>query len=110
MNYPMRFVAFGLIVTIGSFFVMRYPKLAFVQRITYLAGLILFFISMWMVSIFGNYGYLDEWAKVRQVQVIIYAVLFGLCTAVIFYMGIKYKDDATRDLAVLFLLLNLYSR
>lgn len=110
MNYPTRFAVFSLLVLSVSYAISHYKKLEYVQRLTYLAGLLLFLMSMWMVSIFGNYGYLDEWAKVRQTQVLIYSVLFGIITAVIFYLGIKYKDDNTRDFALLFLLLNLYSR
>lgn len=110
MNYPTRFVLLGLIITGISFYVHRSRQLIFIQRLTYLSGLLLFLFSMWMVSIFGNYGYLDEWSRVRQTQVIFYGVLFGLVSALVFNLGIRHRDNTTRDLAVLFLLLNLYSR
>jgi hypothetical protein len=110
MNYPVRFAIFSLLILGGSYLINKYKKFESVQRLTYFAGLLLFLMSMWMVSIFGNYGHLDEWAKVRQTQVLVYSFIFGVITAYIFYLGVKNRDDNTRDFALLFLLLNLYSR
>jgi uncharacterized membrane protein len=110
MNYPMRFTMFGVLVIALAFLQSRLPKLSFTQRITYISGLIIFFVGLWGVSIFGNFGSLEEWAKVRQTYVLAYSVVFGLTAAAAFYFGIKYRDDATRDFGVFFLILNLYSR
>lgn len=110
MNYPMRFTMFGIMVIALSLLQSRVPKLAFSQRITYLAGLLIFFTGIWGVSIFGNFGYLEEWRKVRQVYVLGYSIVFGLTAVAAFYLGIKNRDDITRDFGMLFLLLNLYSR
>jgi uncharacterized membrane protein len=110
MNYPMRFALFGCIITALSFTLDRIKPLAHFQRISYICGLLIFLCSFWAVSVFGNFGYLDEWAKVRQTYVIIYALAFGIVAAGIFYYGFKKQDDVTRDLGVVFLLLNLYSR
>ena len=110
MNYPVRFAVFGVVVIALAYWQSRTPKLSFTQRITYLAGLIIFFTGMWGVSIFGNFGYLDDWAKVRQTYVLGYSIVFGITAAVAFYFGIKYRDGMTRDMGILFLLINLYSR
>ncbi|WP_276134410.1 DUF2157 domain-containing protein [Polluticoccus soli] len=110
MNYPMRFTVFGVLVIALAWLQSRVARLSFTQRITYLAGLIIFFTGLWGVSIFGNFGSLDEWSKVRQTYVLAYSVVFGLTAAGAFYYGIKYRDDATRDFGVFFLILNLYSR
>ncbi|RYD55183.1 MAG: hypothetical protein EOP56_16690 [Sphingobacteriales bacterium] len=110
MNYPTRFAVLSLLILGATHYINRYKKLEYVQRLTYISALLLFMMSMWMMSIFGNYGYLDEWAKVRQTQVLAYSFVFGVITGYIFYLGVKHRDDNTRDLAVLFLLLNLYSR
>jgi hypothetical protein len=110
MNYPMRFTAFGLVVTGLALLQSIVKKISFTQRITYVAGLIIFFTGMWGVSVFGNYGNLEAWQSVRQVQVLYYSFIFAAAAVLAFYLGIKYRDDLTRDMGIIFILLNLYSR
>jgi hypothetical protein len=110
MNYPVRFSVFGLIIVLLSFAQKKVSSIAATQRHTYFAGFIILLTGLWGVSIFGNYNSLDAWAQVRQTQVIAYAILFAAVAGAFFYYGIKYKDDATRDIALVALLLNLYSR
>ncbi|MCW3121941.1 MAG: hypothetical protein JWQ38_1433 [Flavipsychrobacter sp.] len=110
MNYPVRFAVFGLLI-LGVSFAQKYvKKLEFSQRITYASGLILFLCGLWAVSVFGNYNTLVGWQAVRQVHVLAYSILFAVAAAASFYMGIRYKDELARDLGMLFLLLNLYTR
>ncbi len=110
MNYPVRFAVFGLVIILFSFLQRVIPPLAFSQRLTYVIGLVILFTALWGVSVFGNYAYLDEWAKVRQTQVVAYGILLGITCLATIYIGIKYNDDVTRDLGLIFLLLNLYTR
>ncbi|HXS36775.1 MAG TPA: hypothetical protein VN721_08750 [Flavipsychrobacter sp.] len=110
MNYPMRFTAFGSLIIILSLLQSKIKILAANQRITYIAGLVVFFTGLWGISIFGNFNYLDEWEKVRQTHVLTYAIAFGAIAVFVFYLGIRYHDETTRDFGVLFLLVNLYTR
>ena len=110
MNYPLRFSLFGVLVCICSFIQPNIKPIASTQRITYIAGLIILLTGLWGVSVFGNYTSLDEWAKVRQVQIMWYALLFAILAALIFYYGIRKDDELTRDIGVFALLINLYSR
>lgn len=77
---------------------------------TQLCGVFIFFAGLWMVSVFGNYGHLEEWAKVRQYKVILYAIIFGAFSILTLYYGIRHKDDAIRDTGIVTLLLNIYTR
>ncbi len=110
MNYPMRFTAFALVVLGVSFIQLKVQSLSFGQHITYVSGLILLFTGLWGVSIFGNYSSFTIWQEVRQVQVLAWSFVFGLVAGLSFYLGIRFKDDLARDLGVLFLLINLYTR
>jgi len=110
MNYPMRYTVFGLVILGASYLLKSVPSVRRFQRLTYILGLIIFLTALWGVSVFGNFGYLDEWAKVRQVYVLVYGIIFGIVAAATFLLGIKYDDDFTRDIGVVYLLLNLYSR
>lgn len=110
MNYPMRMTVYGLLLYLISYLQKNNNRLGRYWRLSNITGMLLFFIGMWMVSIFGNYGHLDEWAKVRQTQILFYSILFGIISLAALYWGVKRKDDALRDVSVLFLLLNIYTR
>jgi hypothetical protein len=110
MNYPMRFMVLGSLILALSRAMKSNARWHFLQPVTYFAGMLLFFLAFWAVSIFGNYNTLAGWQQVRQVHVLAYSILFGAVTAGAFYLGIRYKDEVARDFAVLFLLVNLYTR
>ncbi|MDR3680711.1 MAG: DUF2157 domain-containing protein [Flavipsychrobacter sp.] len=110
MNYPVRFALFGLVLLGFSFIQLNIKSVLYAQRITFATGLVLFSLALWGVSIFGNINYLSEWAKVRQVHVIGYSIVFAAAAIISFWLGIKYKDDLARDMGILFLLINLYTR
>jgi hypothetical protein len=110
MNYPMRYTVFGLVVLGIAFLQAKVKLLWFGQRITYSAGLIIVFTGLWGISIFGNYNTLEGWQQVRQIHVLAYSIIFGLAAALSFYLGIRFKDETARDMGVLFLLINLYTR
>ena len=110
MNYPMRFTVYGLFVLALSFLMFNFKKFHFAQRITYLTGFIVFFAGLWGVSVFGNYNSFEQWVAVRQTQVLLYSFVFGAASLLALYLGIRYKEDTARDLGVLFLLINFYSR
>ncbi len=108
MNYPVRFALFGIVVLLFSYLQRFIKNLSFTNRTTYLAGLIILFTALWGISIMGNYS-MNEWSLIKQTQVIIYPVLFGIICFISFYIGIKRNDDTTRDFGLFFLLLNLYT-
>ncbi|OSZ78563.1 hypothetical protein CAP35_10025 [Chitinophagaceae bacterium IBVUCB1] len=110
MNYPVRFALFGAIVTAFAWMQQRIQPLHFSHRITYITGLIILFTALWGVSVFGNYNSLEKWAAVRQTQVIVYAILFVVAGFATFLAGIKYRDNAARDVGIIALLANLYTR
>lgn len=110
MNYPMQFTVFGVLVIALSFLQGKLSTISFSARHTYIMGLLIFFTGMWGVSIFGNYGHYEDWLRVRQVQVIGYSIILAVAAVAALVLGIKYRDDATRDFGIIFILLNLYSR
>lgn len=110
MNYPIRFSVFGLLLIGLSFATRRIKATSFVARSTYIAAMIIFFTGLWGVSIFGNFAHLEQWSQVRQVHVLAWSVVFAAAAVISFIAGIKYKDDFARDIGVLFLLINFYTR
>jgi hypothetical protein len=110
MNYPVRYVVFSALLLVASFGVRRIERLSFAHRITYVIGLGLFFLSLWAVSVFGNFGSFERWQQARQLQIVIYSVFLAIAAALSFFFGIRTGDTTARDFGVLFLLINLYTR
>ena len=110
MNYPLRYTVFGACILLLSL-LQRWVKPGyFTGDINYFTGLILFFTGLWALSVFGNYNTLAQWHIVRQIHVLAYAILFAAAAATSFIAGIRYRDPLARDMGVLFLLINLYTR
>lgn len=64
MNYPMRFVLLGLLLCGLSVLFKRndlWSRLAAFERSTLSVGLLYLFISLWILSIFGDYGDMTSW-------------------------------------------------
>lgn len=110
MNYPVRYIFLGLIILALSFLQRKLSRLRFSQQTTYIIGLSVFFVSLWLVSIFGNFNSIERWQHARQLQVLIYSGFLAAASGLSFYLGIRFKDSAARDFGVLFILFNLYTR
>lgn len=110
LNYPFRFVLFGLLLTLCSFLIKRSKKIAYLFPITYISGMLYLFISLWLLSIFGNFGTLEEWYSIKQISLFYWAILSGLVCICSIFIGLKYRDVVCREFGITFLLINLYTR
>jgi hypothetical protein len=110
MNFPLRFVLFGIAITLGSaLFSFRQSRQDFLKP-TRVMGLLYLFIALWIMSIFGNYGDMHSWYKVKQFELVHWAVLFGAAAVAAIFHGIKCDDGMTRGFGLVFLFINLYTR
>lgn len=110
MNYPMRFTVFGLALLLLAYAQRFITRLTPMRMLTWHAALLIFLTGIWGVSVFGNYGHIDEWQAVRQTKVLGYAIISGIITGAMLYTGIRTNNRPARDYGILFLLLNLYTR
>lgn len=110
MNYPLRFVVFGALLTACSWFFKRSKKLNFLFQATYFIGLVYAFSALWLLSIFGNYASIDQWFKVSQYTLLFWAALSLFICGLTFFLGFKFKDEMAREFGATFLIINLYSR
>ncbi len=110
MNYPLRFVVFGIILTVASVVFSGWQLRQEFLVPTRVVGLLNLFIALWIMSIFGNYGDVDEWQRVKQIELFHWSLLFGLAAVAAIYHGIKYEDGMTRGFGITFLFINLYTR
>jgi hypothetical protein len=111
MNYPMRFVLFGLVLVFcGSYVFSHWKSKVEFLRPTRAVGLLYLFIALWIMSIFGNYGDSDSWGSTKQIELFHWSVLFAAASIGAIYHGLKYDDGMTRGFGLTFLFINLYTR
>ncbi len=110
MNYPLRFVIFGLALTALSFAFSQFKALKPFQKSTYTLGLLYLFIALWILSIFGNHGDLYEWGQIKQISLFGWGLTFGLFALIAIAYGLRYDDYTSRSFGITFLFINLYTK
>ncbi|QPH41326.1 DUF2157 domain-containing protein [Pedobacter endophyticus] len=110
MNYPLRFVVFGAVLTAASFVMKVRPKLQHFFQVTYIAGMVYLFVALWALSVFGNFASLEEWYAIRQLNLFYWALISAAVCVASTLFGLKYHDDIAREFGITFLFINLYTR
>jgi len=110
MNYPLRFVLFGLLL-VGACYILKNKKwFSFFWELTYVVGMLYLFMSLWLLSIFGNYGSLDVWWQIRQISLFYWGIISGVVAGAFLLYGLKSKDVIAREFGVTFLIIFLYTK
>lgn len=110
MNYPLRFVFFGALLVAANFVIRKVKQLERFGNLTYIIGMLYLFLSLWLLSIFGNFGTIEDWLKVRQLDLFYWGLISAAVAAGFMIYGLKKKDGLAREFGITFLLLNLYTR
>ena len=53
---------------------------------------------------------MSAWSEVSQFRFIYWALLLALAAGLAIWYGLRYQDRIARDLGIIFLLLNIYTR
>jgi hypothetical protein len=110
MNYPLRFVLFGLILVSSCHLLKKQPWFNFFWELTYVVGLLYLFMSLWLLSIFGNLGSIDTWWHIRQISLFYWGIISGAVAALFLFYGLKTKDVIAREFGITFLLIFIYTK
>lgn len=110
MNYPLRFVFFGSIITGISFLFSRFNFLKDFQKTTYQLGLLYLFIALWIVSIVGNTATIQQWQDASHLSLLGWGIGFALAAFAAMVYGLKYHDYTSRSFGITFLIINLYTQ
>ena len=110
MNYPMRFVIFGAMLT--AFTYSQKEKIWFAPffRLTFAVGLLYLFVALYLVSIVGNYTDMSAWRQTRQIELFYWAILLAIVSAAAIYHGLKFDFGMTKGFGITFLLMDIYTR
>jgi len=110
MNYPLRFVLFGFVLVAASFALRRRKWFASFDDLTYVVGLLYLFLSLWLLSIFGNYGNIDNWWHIRQISLFYWGIISAAVAGGFLLYGLKSKDDIAREFGITFLIIFIYTK
>ncbi|PVH24775.1 DUF2157 domain-containing protein [Sphingobacterium corticibacter] len=111
MNYPLRFTLFGLVITLIAIFVVpRVKALLEFRKTSYVVGLMYLMISLWALSIFGNYSDWDRWASIRQYEMFYWGLISTAVALGLVLYGLRFKDNTTREIGFVFFIINIYTR
>lgn len=111
MNYPMRFVLFGIVLLAASTYIFKlWTKRSDFLIPTRAIGLLYLFIALWIMSIFGNYGDTVSWERANQIELFHWSLLFGIAAIISIYHGVKHDDGMTRGFGITFIFINFYTR
>jgi len=110
MNYPLRFVLFGLLL-VGACHLLKGRKwFAYFWELTYVVGMLYLFMSLWLLSIFGNYGSLDVWWQIKQISLFYWGIISAVVAGSFMLYGLKFKDVIAREFGITFLIIFLYTK
>jgi hypothetical protein len=110
MNYPLRMTVFGLAIWASSWLIQRVRTLTLFSEPTYTIGLFLFLFAAWTLSIFGNYDDYTSWKAIKQGHFWFWALGFTALLVGLIAVAIQHKKDILRDTALVFFLINIYTR
>ncbi|MCG3883535.1 hypothetical protein I3271_02425 [Photobacterium leiognathi] len=109
MNIPLQFACFGLFVIGLSLLFPKLSPLKPLTEATRFAGLLYFFTSLWLLTIFGNYHSLHEWSQIKQIELWSWTILALICSAAAIVIGIKNNDVLSRSFGIIYTLIVLYT-
>lgn len=113
MNYPLRFALFGGLLLCAALALKNLRNCECFKNLyptTRNIGLLYLFVSLWILSITGNYGSANELVGVKSIDLFQWSVLFALVSCFSIYLGIYLDESAFRSYGLTFLFINLYTR
>ncbi|MEO6149278.1 MAG: DUF2157 domain-containing protein [Mucilaginibacter sp.] len=110
MNYPLRFVLFGVLLVIVCYILKSKKWFERFWELTYVIGLLYLFISLWLLSIFGNFGNLDVWWRIKQISFFYWGLISAAVAGGFLWYGLKNKDAIAREFGITFLLIFIYTK
>ncbi len=110
LNYPLRFVLFSIVLVSFCFILKNKKWFAFFWELTYVVGLLYLFMSLWLLSIFGNFGSIDHWWHIKQLSLFYWGSISLAVAGLFLLIGLKTKDVIAREFGITFLLIFIYTK
>ncbi|MCH5597317.1 hypothetical protein [Niabella ginsengisoli] len=109
MNYPLRMAFFGGLLITCAAVLQRFHQTKTFYNLTWYSSWIFFLLSGLFLSVSGNLSY-DVWSAIKQGKLFMWALSYTILLIAVLLYAVKKKDDTLRDIAIIFFLLNIYTR
>ena len=110
MNYPMRYIPFSLLLLVIAYIMYDNKQLKNNFVVHYVYSLLLFYVALWLLSIFGNNIDWEQWKLVKQYSFIVWSLLLFIVSAAGMYFAVKKYDLIVGNISLVFFILNLITR
>ncbi|MGC8770190.1 MAG: DUF2157 domain-containing protein [Brevinematia bacterium] len=112
MSYPMRFaVVSPILILIGYLHKKILPEVYFnFSKVYYVMGALYTNLSLWILSIIGNSDRILSSSENYHLELLFYSIIWLMFNIIIFIIGAKYKNKIFTGFAIVFVILNLYTR
>ncbi|AYD46259.1 hypothetical protein [Arachidicoccus soli] len=110
LNLPLRLLLFSSIFIFLIDTIKKIPWLKKFYNLSFYYWILLFFISLWAVSVYGNYGNIEQWNNVKQIYLWPWAALSIIISVIVTYWAWKKDNAVLRNFGVSFLFINIYTR
>ena len=110
MNYPLRFMFFGAILFTVFQFLKHIKSFEIFYNVSTSIALLYLFCSLWLLSIFGNYGDIDSWYSSDASEHVLWMLILAFIAGGFLFHGLKYGYDKHREFGIFFIIINIYSR
>ena len=109
MLKPLNFVFFGSFLICISYIIriINFKKTKIFFKTFLSLGLLYVFVSMWILSIFGNNIFLTN---VKEIELLFWSLLFLLFSLISVYLGLKYDSYLLKGYGITFFMINLYTK
>lgn len=114
MNYPLRFLLAGAAIALVALvhrraprdWLARYPGFFYVWLAS---GLFFAEMAMWLLSLFGNFGSLDDHYAASGAELLLFNLLWAGSNAALLWLGARFAVRMLRGFAVTFLIIQGYT-
>lgn len=112
MSYPMRFaVVSPIVILIGYLHKKILPQVYFnFSKVYYVMGTLYTNLSLWILSIIGNSEENLFSSKDNHLELLLFSIIWLIFNIIIFIIGAKNKNKVFTGFAIVFVIINLYTR
>jgi uncharacterized membrane protein len=110
LGYPARFALYGTFLVVLSLTFPKKPNGDDLSTVTFPLGLAILFVSLWLMSMFGNSGELVNFFGTQQTAHLQWTGLLAFIAVVAIWWGLRFDNEVAHVQGIFFLLLNIYTR
>lgn len=110
MGPVLRYVPFSISLLLLFTLLQRVAVFKPFYQNTFIFHILTLLITLWLISIFGNYASFSDWTSVSQVVILPWGGVFLLAALACIWFGTKYKRNLIREIGVVFIIVNFYTR